>query len=665
MLYQLLSGQQPYVPAGARLTSHAVWALVQSGPPQALSEIAPRAPAELVAICERAMAREARLRYPDMSAVAADLSAFIEGRVVKAYETGAWAEARKWVLRNRSLAAALGVALLLLVVGLVSSLLLKAQSDANAQLAGIKAAEALDQQRLAREETAKVLRLSDIKVLQELATAADALWPPHPGNISALEAWLERGRALAARLPEHRAPAESMRAHAHEWSAEERAHDARTHPRAGELEEDQAEMASLAAQLDAGLAGQERAGAEERIAELEPRIEELTDEVTARRTWRLDSPEEQWQHDVVTELIDGLERFESGLLAADAVEPEHGWSVPKRLAFARTLAAGFGEGGAWNEAWSKALPALRAAYPGLAIQPQMGLAPIGPDPDSGLWEFAHLASGEPARRGPDGRVSPREADGLVLVLIPGGTFWMGAQASDRSQHNFDPEAQQDEGPVHEIELSPFFISKYEMTRAQWLRLTGKNPSFYQAGPYTPTLLHPIEQVSWQDCTTWLGRAGLALPTEAQWECAARGGTDTPWWTGAERASLSEARAANLADQSAARAGAPWGDIADWPDFDDGYPLHAPIGTFSANPFGLHEVTGNLWEWCQDGLLHDFFAQSPEKDPVAVAGSSVPRVSRGGSFDLAARFARSTSRGRRMPSYSDSYLGVRPARALDP
>jgi len=290
--------------------------------------------------------------------------------------------------------------------------------------------------------------------------------------------------------------------------------------------------------------------------------------------------------------------------------------------------------------------------------------PIGPDPDSGLWEFAHLLSGEPAKRGGDGRLEPTEANGLVLVLIPGGSFWMGAQASDRSQRNFDPEAQKDEGPVHEVELSPYFISKYEMTRAQWLRLVGVNPSFYQASPFTPTLLHPIEQVSWQDCTTWLGRAGLMLPTEAQWECAARGGTDTPWWTGAQRDSLREAHAANLADRSAARAGATWGDIADWPDFDDGYPLHAPIGTFSANPFGLHEVTGNLWEWCQDGLLHDYFAQSPHQDPVALAGASVPRVSRGGSFDLAARFARSTSRGRRMPSYSDSFLGVRPARALD-
>jgi len=277
---------------------------------------------------------------------------------------------------------------------------------------------------------------------------------------------------------------------------------------------------------------------------------------------------------------------------------------------------------------------------------------------------ARWVAGEPPRRGPDGRLQPAEPDGIVLVLLAAGSCWMGAQASDRTQRHFDPEARNDEGPVREIELSPYWISKYEVTRAQWLRLTGRNPSFYQLGPHTPTMLHPVEQVSWQEGTDWLRRAGLALPTEAQWEHAARGGTDTPWWTGTERDSLREAHAANLADQAASRAGATWGDIDDWPELDDGYPLHAPIGTYSANPFGLHEVTGNLWEWCQDGLVAGSFAQGPSRDPVAPATAGAPRVCRGGSFDLAARFARSTSRGRRMASYSDSYLGLRPARALE-
>ena len=86
-------------------------------------------PAELEAICERAMARDKQDRYDDVSELADDLRAFVEGRVMRAYETGAWAEARKWVKRNRALAAALMAAVLLLVAGLLTSLALKSYAD--------------------------------------------------------------------------------------------------------------------------------------------------------------------------------------------------------------------------------------------------------------------------------------------------------------------------------------------------------------------------------------------------------------------------------------------------------------------------------------------------------------------------------------------------------
>src|SRR6185436_2912796 len=115
-------------------------------------------------------------------------------------------------------------------------------------------------------------------------------------------------------------------------------------------------------------------------------------------------------------------------------------------------------------------------------------------------------------------------------------------------------------------LSPYFISKYEMTQAQWMRAAARNPSVYKP-PYefAPTLSHPVEQVSWLDCVEVLGRVGLTLPSEAQWERGARGSTSTIWWTGAERESLR--RKVNIADQTAKRAGAPWGDINDWPDLE--------------------------------------------------------------------------------------------------
>ncbi|MHC5211782.1 MAG: protein kinase domain-containing protein, partial [Planctomycetota bacterium] len=118
ILYHLLSGHMPYVPSGTRLNGHAIWGMVQLGPPAALHDVARGAPEELIAICEKAMAREIADRYPDMGAMAEDLRAYVEGRVVKAHRTGAVVELAKWVRRNRLLAASILVALLLGLGGL-------------------------------------------------------------------------------------------------------------------------------------------------------------------------------------------------------------------------------------------------------------------------------------------------------------------------------------------------------------------------------------------------------------------------------------------------------------------------------------------------------------------------------------------------------------------
>ena len=113
ILYHLLTGQMPYVAPGERISPHTVLAMVCMGPPKPIAELAPSAPAELVAICDRAMEREREDRYSDVLELARDLRAFLEGRVVSAYEAGAVAELRKWVGRNRGLAAAIVVAVLL------------------------------------------------------------------------------------------------------------------------------------------------------------------------------------------------------------------------------------------------------------------------------------------------------------------------------------------------------------------------------------------------------------------------------------------------------------------------------------------------------------------------------------------------------------------------
>ncbi len=120
ILYHLLAGHMPYVPPGAQRNAYEVLQMVQAGPPEPLHARAPKAPAELVAIAEKALARRPQDRYPSMIELAEDLTSFLDGHVVRAYETGAAAELRKWVRRNRATAASLAAAVVLALGGLAS-----------------------------------------------------------------------------------------------------------------------------------------------------------------------------------------------------------------------------------------------------------------------------------------------------------------------------------------------------------------------------------------------------------------------------------------------------------------------------------------------------------------------------------------------------------------
>jgi formylglycine-generating enzyme required for sulfatase activity len=177
-----------------------------------------------------------------------------------------------------------------------------------------------------------------------------------------------------------------------------------------------------------------------------------------------------------------------------------------------------------------------------------------------------------------------------------------------------------------------------------------------------TALHPVEQVSWNDCVHVLDRLGLALPSEAQWEYAARAGTSTVWWTGSDRTSL--AGAANLADTYGKTHGNElW---SAWEaGLDDGNTVPAEIGSYRANGFGLHDVAGNVLEWCLDVSEGTYYRSSPRKDPVDRAARSPHRTLRGGSFDTTASVARSALRGSAPPDEHSSQTGLRPARTLDP
>jgi formylglycine-generating enzyme required for sulfatase activity len=249
------------------------------------------------------------------------------------------------------------------------------------------------------------------------------------------------------------------------------------------------------------------------------------------------------------------------------------------------------------------------------------------------------------------------------VLLPGGSFGLGAQARDPQASDYDPGASPDEGPVQRVELEPFFLSKYEMTQGQWRRFVGANPSKHLSGSVKAGRelgeLSPVEQVSWLVASAQLARLGWKLPTEAQWEYAARGGTESPWWTGDEPASLEGA--ANLSDRFARTHQAPWKSFED--ELDDGNLVHAVVGSFEANGLGLHDVLGNVFEWCRD-QYGEYTLPTARGDGERLGGDVGLRVLRGGSFISSARNVRSAKRDTGPPELQNEALGLRPMRAVE-
>jgi len=207
---------------------------------------------------------------------------------------------------------------------------------------------------------------------------------------------------------------------------------------------------------------------------------------------------------------------------------------------------------------------------------------------------------------------------MEFVLIPGGTFLMGSPTSETYR---DLDEKQ-----HQVTLSPYLMSKTEVTQAVWERVMGSNPSQFK-GPD-----RPVESISWEDCVSFCEKTGLSLPTEAQWEYACRAGRQTAYYFGNDSSGL--------------------GNYA-WYAGNSNTQTH-PVAQKQPNAYGLYDMIGNVYEWC-----YDWYSNYPSSSVTNPTGpSSAYRVIRGGSWFNTAGWLRSARRGWFDPGLGYYDLGFR-------
>jgi formylglycine-generating enzyme required for sulfatase activity len=416
-----------------------------------------------------------------------------------------------------------------------------------------------------------------------------------------------------------------------------------------------------------------------RLAAAEARLDEFDAAISARRTWTFgtdaDSDSARFLHDALVGVVAGLD----GLAKTERAD------VAQRLVWAQQVASASAGDPKARVTWSAARERIGKAdgvvaselYAGRSIAiPDggwVGLAPIGMNPVTKLWEFYDLRSAwdgkQPAgeieipTHKADGTIDVKAGTGIVFVLLPGGTVTLGSQKDDPNAPFYDPQ-REDSETLHEVTLSPFLLARHELTQGQWSRLWTwdaelRDPSEYKSGQSIVgeriTLAHPVEQVDWPMSDRLLTRHGLVLPSEAQWEYGCRGGTTTPW-----NVTLADLRkVANVADADAKREAPSW-TCETWAD---GHVVHASVGSFGANGFGLYDVHGNVWEWCRDHSSDYGSERSGDGVRPDSANRSAYRVRRGGGFAAPAASARSAFRHRHAPSIRNVNLGLRPARLI--
>ena len=205
-----------------------------------------------------------------------------------------------------------------------------------------------------------------------------------------------------------------------------------------------------------------------------------------------------------------------------------------------------------------------------------------------------------------------------MVYVAGGTFQMGSNSES------------DEKPVHTVTISGFFMDKTEVTQAEYRKVMGKNPSKFSGCDDCP-----VENVSWNDANAYAQKVGKRLPTEAEWEYAARGGNKSKGYNYSGSNDI---------------------DAVGWYGRNSNSKTH-PVTQKQPNELGLYDMSGNVWEWCSDWYSDSYYRSSPKNDPQG-PNSGSRRVRRGGSWYYLDVSCRVAPRSRNLPGDRSIVFGFR-------
>ena len=233
----------------------------------------------------------------------------------------------------------------------------------------------------------------------------------------------------------------------------------------------------------------------------------------------------------------------------------------------------------------------------------------------------------PVTNGNNISIPVKDGISIDMVRVEAGTFTMGATLEIKDPYDW-------EKPTHQVTLTnDYYIGKYEVTQALWQAVMNSNPSNFKGDNL------PVEQVSWDDSQEFISKLNsitgkkFRLPTEAEWEYAARGGKKSRGYQYSGSNNIS--------------------DVA-WYKDNSGNKTHA-VGSKQANELGIYDMSGNVYEWCQN--WYDNYSSSSQTNPTGATSGSY-RVYRGGSWNITARICRSSCRNSSTPGYRDYYLGLR-------